>query len=296
MLPHQVLAADNDPLADAAALERHIERALAVRPAGGWELALTYRLVQRWFSPIVVGAERLPDEPCLFVGNHGLFAVDGLVVLPLMLHDYGRFLRPMGDKFLFTEPRLADFLVSRGATMGHPAVCSALMEARQDILVFPGGAHEAVKSKAEKYRLQWKDRLGFVRLAASHGYRIVPFGLVGPDDFYEHLVEGEQLADSLPARWLMARGLLPKDLRRDLVPPLARGSLGTLLPRPQRCYLGFGEALDLASLKGKRVGRQRLAALRDEVAARIEVQLEGLLEARAQDRGQEGLLRRVLSL
>ncbi|KGE02908.1 lysophospholipid acyltransferase family protein [Pseudohaliea rubra] len=296
MLPHQLLATDNEPLADAEARRRHVERALSVRPAGGWELALAYRCMQQWFSPIVVGAERLPEEPCLFVGNHGLFAVDGLVVLPLMLHDYGRFLRPMGDKFLFTAPRLADFLVSRGATMGHPEVCSALMAARQDILVFPGGAHEAVKSKAEKYRLQWKDRLGFVRLAARHGYRIVPFGLVGPDDFYAHLVEGESLAESFPARWLSARGLLPKDLRRDLVPPLARGSLGTLLPRPQRCYLGFAEALDLSALRGKRVGRARLEALRDEVAGRIEVQLEGLLAAREQDRGQEGLLRRVLNL
>ena len=42
----------------------------------------------------------------------------------------------------------------------------------------------------------------------------MPFGLVGPDDFYEHLVEGEDLAVSLPARWLMARGLLPKDPRK----------------------------------------------------------------------------------
>ena len=296
MLPHRILAADNDPLAGADARRRHIERALAVRPAGGWELALAYRFIERWFAPVVVGADRLPDDPCLFVGNHGLFAVDGLVVLPLMLHDYGRFLRPMGDKFLFTEPRLAELLLSGGATMGHPAVCSALMAARQDILVFPGGAHEAVKSAADKYSLQWKDRLGFVRLAAQHGYRIVPFGLVGPDDFYQHLVEGETLFDSPPARWLMARGLLPQDLRRDLVPPLARGSLGTLLPRPQRCYLGFGEALDLSPLRGKRLGRARLAALRDEVAEGIEVQLEGLLAARDQDRGRAGFLRRLLSL
>jgi hypothetical protein len=170
------------------------------------------------------------------------------------------------------------------------------MQARQDILVFPGGAHEAVKSSAQKYRLQWKDRLGFVRLAARHGYRIVPFGLVGPDDFYQHLIEGEDLFDSRLVRWLRAAGLLSGDLRRDLVPPLARGSLGTLLPRPQRCYLGFGEALDLSALRGKRVGRQRLAALRDEVAARIEVQLEGLLAARAAERGREGLLRRLLTL
>lgn len=290
------LAADNDPLADAAARREHVERALDAQPPGGWELALAYGLVQRWFTPTVTGAGNLPEAPALFVGNHGLFAIDGLVLLPLMLHDYGRFLRPMGDRFLFAERHLADFLVSHGATLGHPEVCAALMEARQDVLVFPGGAHEAVKSAREKYRLQWKDRHGFVRLAARHGYPIVPFALVGPDDFYAHLVEGEALLDSAPGRWLQRAGVLPASLRRDLVPPLARGSLGTLLPRPEPCYLAFAEPLDLAALRGKRVGKARLGAYRDEIAGRIERELARLLARRERERHARGLLRRVLTL
>lgn len=291
-----LLDADHDPLAAADARARHIERALAARPLGGWELALAYRLVQRWFSPTVYGAERLPEEPCLFVGNHGLFAVDGLVLLPLMLQDYGRFLRPMGDRFLFSDRRLAEFLTGRGATMGHPEVCGALMEARQDILVFPGGAHEAVKSAGRKYQLQWKDRHGFVRLAARHGYRIVPFALVGPDDFYAHLLEAETLLDSLPGQWLQRAGLLPSSLRRDLVPPLARGALGSLVPRPEPCYLSFAEPLDLSALRSRRLGKARLAAYRDEVAARIEAELSALLAERARSPRRGGLLRRILTL
>jgi 1-acyl-sn-glycerol-3-phosphate acyltransferase len=291
-----IFALDNAPLDDDAARREHIEAALAARPPGGWELDLHYGLVQRWFKPRVYGAEKLPEDPCLFVGNHGLFAIDGLIILPLLLHDYNRFLRPLGDKFLFTEPHIRDFLVRSGAGMGHPEVCSAFMAAKQDILVFPGGAHEAVKSARDSYRLQWKDRYGFVRLAAKHGYTIMPFGLIGPDEFYDHVVEGDELPETLPGKLLGRLGLLGDGTRTDLIPPLTRGTLGTLLPKPQPCFLGFGEPLDLSALRGRRVSKQRLLALRDTVAGQIEAQIAAMLLQREQHRREDGLLRRLLLL
>jgi len=175
-----LLSSNNAPLNDEAALREHINRVLRVQPPRGLEEKLLYRMAKFWFRPQVFNAQRLPDRPCLFIGNHALFGLDGLVILPVLLEEYGRFLRPMGDKFLFSQSTVAKILLQRGGTMGHPEVARALMAHDQDILVFPGGAHEAVKPSRERYRLQWKDRLGFVRLAAEFGYTIVPFGLVGP--------------------------------------------------------------------------------------------------------------------
>jgi len=292
----KTLDRNNAPLADEQALNAHIERVLAAKPLGGWELDVLHALVRRWFSPTLVGAQRIPEQPCLFVGNHGLFAVDGLIILPLMLREHTRFLRPLGDKFLFTQPQFASFLIRRGAGMGHPAVCSALMERGHDLLVFPGGAHEAVKRSTQRYELQWKERDGFVRLAASHGYTIVPFGMVGPDEFYDHLIEGQDIPDLALWQWLQRAGMLGENPRRDMIPPLARGALGTLLPKPQPCYLGFGEPLELADLRGKRVGRARLRGLRDEVAARINTEIARMLRLREQERNQHGLWRRLLSV
>ena len=74
----------------------------------------------------MLGVENIPERPCLFIGNHSLFALDGLVLNPLMLVRYGRFLRAMGDKFLFANEGVADYVMKRGATMGHPEVCKAL--------------------------------------------------------------------------------------------------------------------------------------------------------------------------
>lgn len=286
---------DHDPLADRQALERHIERALAVKSPGKLEMALAYQLVKRFCKPTVLGAQNVPEQPCLFVGNHSLFALDGVVLTPLFLKELHRFPRPMGDKFLFSIEPIARFLLANGLVMGHPEVCAALMQDGQDILVFPGGAYEAVKPACKRYELQWKDRLGFVRLAARHGYTIMPFGLVGPDDFYSHLIEGQELVDSAPAQLLKQLGLFDESTRTDIIPPIPRGSLGTLFPRPQRCYLGFGKPLNLSRYKGKSPTKKTLESLRDRVAGQIDKQLAHLLEMREQHRDRDSFLRRLLT-
>ncbi len=276
-------------------LRRHIEKALAADPPSGIEFELGYRIIQQLFKPRVFGAENLPEKPCLFVGNHSLFALDGMVLNPVMQKQYGRFLRPLGDRFLFSLPSSENLLLSRGAVVGHPQVCSALMEAGHDLLVFPGGAHEAVKPKRDLYTLQWRQRYGFVKLAAQHGYTIMPFGMVGPDDFYDHLIEGEDIPDSALGQLLRRLGLLTEETRPDLLAPIPVGILGSWLPKPQRCYIGLGKPVDLKALKGRSLTPARLRSLRSRVAKEIERQLEDMLAQRELEREQDGLLRRLLT-
>jgi len=287
---------NNRPLAEKHALQSHIERALAVKAPQGLEIDIAYRLVQRLFSPVITGTENIPKRPCLFVGNHSLFALDGAVLTPIFLKNLRRFTRPMGDKFLFTNRAIADYLLSTGIVMGHPEVCSALMEAEQDLLLFPGGAYEAVKPVSQLYELQWKDRFGFVKLAARHGYTIMPFGLVGPDEFYGHLIEGQDLPHTVLGRLLTRLGVLHADTRNDILPPIPLGTLGSIFPKPQRCYLGFGQGVDLSRYQGKSLSKKTLQAVRTEVATEIETQLTELLATREQRKGQDSLLRRILTL
>ncbi len=287
---------DNNPLGDDAALQQHIEKALAVKPPRGLAAQLSYRVIKRLFNPMVIGAERIPRQPCLFVGNHSLFALDGAVITPLFMNELNRYPRSMGDKFLFSNRNIADFLLSNGIVMGHPQVCTALMEAQQDLLVFPGGAHEAVKPASKRYQLQWKERYGFVKLAAMQGYTIMPFGLVGPDEFYDHLLEGQELPDSALGHLLTRLGVLHEDIRSDVLPPIPAGSLGTLFPKPQRCFLGFGKPINLARYKGRKLAKKTLQSIRARVSSEIEAQLSGLLLAREEHRGSDSLLRRFLTL
>lgn len=286
---------DNDPLADQQALQRHIQMALAVQRPAGLKLDIAYQLVKRIFDPMVIHAERLPDRPCLFVGNHSLFALDGWILAPIMLTQYDRFLRGLGDRFLFASERLAETILNFGGVMGHPEVCSALMRHGHDLVVFPGGAHEAVKPAHQLYELQWKERYGFVKLAAQHGYTIMPFAMVGPDEFYDHLLEGEELPETRVGQLLQRLGVINDETRSDMLPPIPIGALGTLVPKPQRCYLGFAEPLDLADLQGKRLTKRRLQSVRSQVAERIEQQLAELLLTRERNKGDDALWRRILT-
>ncbi len=276
-------------------LKLHIAEALTVTPREGLQGDIAHAIVKRLFNPVIVGAQNIPDRPCLFVGNHSLFALDGWVLGPVLYKDLGRFVRPMADKVLFSVDALSKFLTQRGVVIGHPEVCSALMKHGSDLLVFPGGAHEAVKSASEMYALQWRERYGFIKLAAKHGYTIMPFGMVGPDEFYGHLIEGHELPGSILGTLLKRIGLLTADTRSDMIPPIPSGLFGSLIPKPQRCYIGFGQPVDLAQYKGKNLSKKNLQTLRAEVADEIEQQLSALLLLRAQRKDNDSMLRRLLT-
>jgi len=275
-------------------LARHIEQALTVERPGGAGFDLAYPLLKRFFRPQLIDADKVPDEPCLFVGNHSLFALDGMVLAPVMYHELGRFLRGLADRFLWNQFS-EGYLLGQGGVLGHPEVCSAMMEAGEDLMVFPGGAHEATKTSAERYTLQWKERFGFVRMAAKHGYTIMPMALVGPDEFYDHLIEGRDLPDTVVGRWLSRAGILTENTRTDLLPPVPMGALGSMMPKPQRCYIQFGDPVPMKKYAGKRVAKKTLLGVRDEVADQIEDMLEQLQALRDESRDEEGWLRRLLT-
>jgi 1-acyl-sn-glycerol-3-phosphate acyltransferase len=252
-----------------------------------------YRFIQAYFSPTVVGLDNIPDEPTLFIGNHAMFGLDGLILMPTVYHETGRFLRAMGDKAWF-QSATGKKMAAGGMVLGHPEVCGALMEAGHDLLVFPGGAAEANKTEAEKYSLVWRERYGFVRMAAQHGYNITPFGMVGPDDWWEHAVEGRDILNSRLVKLLQKRGVIG-EIREDIVPPLPRGLFNTLLPKPQRCFLSFGEPIEVPDRRGKTVSKAIQQSVRQQTAEAVESLVADMLLKRTREKHTEGALRRYLT-
>lgn len=274
-------------------LDEMIELFLSIEGPDEQLFARLYRFIQYYFKPTVVGLENIPNEPTLFVGNHAMFGLDGLILMPTVYRETGRFLRAMGDKAWFQTDTGAK-MARGGMVLGNPEVCSALMEQGQDLLVFPGGAGEANKPAAEKYSLKWRERYGFVRLAARHAYNITPVGLVGPDDWWDHAMEGEDILNSRLVRALQKRGVIG-DIRPDIVPPLPRGLLGTLLPRPEPCYLAFGEPVAVPDCRGKTVSKRVQQSVRKATAERIEGLVADMLLLRSRDKHNQGFVRRLLT-
>ncbi len=257
------------------------------------------KLARFWFYPEFLGLWEMDlTKPALFVGNHTLF---GMTDAPLMIEhlntQYGVALRGLGDRGHFQVPYWGDLLVRHGMVMGSPEVCSTLMKAGQHILVFPGGAREVMRRKGEAYNLIWKQRAGFARLAIEHGYDIIPFGSVGPDESYRILLDANDL---LKHDWLRKGaekiGLLEATRGGDFIPPIAMGLGPTLIPRPQRYYFGFGQRISTEQLKGQHGDKDVVWKLREQVADAVKEQITRLRTYREEDRTQNwSLVRRALA-
>lgn len=257
------------------------------------------RFARFWFYPEFQGLwGRDLKKPALFVGNHTLF---GLTDAPLMIEhlytQYGVALRGLGDRGHFKVPVWGDLLVKHGMVLGSPEVCSTLMRAGQHILVFPGGAREVCRRKGEAYNLIWKQRAGFARLAIEHGYDIIPFGSVGPDESYKILFDANDMTQPGWRRTLAEKsGLLKLTRDGDTLLPFATGLGPTLIPRPQRYYFGFGERISTAHLQGQEGDREVVWAVREQVARAVEEQIANLRAYRVEDRSQNwSILRRALA-
>ena len=259
------------------------------------QVAAAAALARAWFKPRFVGLDNLPAGPALFIGNHAFMALDAFVFHAFLYYDHGRYIKGLGDKSLFANPHYASLAHAMGAVSGQAPIVQRLMSQGTDLLLYPGGAYESVKPPEALYQLQWKERYGFVRLAAEAGYTVVPIASVGPDEYYNQALSAAEVYQSAPVQALIRAGVLPSDLREDLVPPLPAGMLGGPLPKPKTTYFAIGKPISLTQHQGKTLSMRQLSTLRRQFAKAIDREIRDLLVLREQERHKDGWLRRLLS-
>jgi len=230
-------------------------------------------------DPVFEGLENVPLKgPALFIGNHTLMGTLDASVMTFGLKERtGVWLRGLADNVHFKVPYWRELFLGSGAVAGNPDNFRALMAIGAHVIVFPGGVGEVFKRKGEQYKLRWKERLGFARLAIEAGCPIIPFSAVGADDSYSILLGSDEIM-KVPGVSALTKRL---GLKTDYI-GLYRGLGLTALPRPERYYFRFGPAIDTARWHGE-VNDDNAWALRREVETAIEGGLEVLLEQRAQD-------------
>ena len=256
--------------------------------------------LRRLFSPVAIGLEHVPREGAVLIaGNHTIY---GLVDIPMLglaiLNETGRLVRGLGDHNHFAVPIWRDVLRRLGAVHGTRENCAALFAKGEAVLVFPGGGREVMKRKGERYKLIWKERVGFARLAIEHGVPIVPVASVGVDDMFEIVVDAVDLLRSPVGELLRALGITEQRWFRDgeVVPPIARGKGPIGLPRFERQYFLFGPPIETRRWAGRHEDAKVCRALRDEVAEAIEMQIADLLAVQSADPERyplQRLLRRI---
>ncbi|CAL5330389.1 unnamed protein product [Camellia sinensis] len=148
---------------------------------------------------IVRGLSGVPNEgPVLLVGYHMLLGFELGPLVEEFLMEKNVMIRGMTHPALFThraesrshEFTYLDLLKVFGALPVTPSNLFKLFSAKSHVLLYPGGAREALHRKGETYKLFWPDQPEFVRMAARFGATIVPFATVGEDDIAEALVLG----------------------------------------------------------------------------------------------------------
>ncbi|PXX54604.1 1-acyl-sn-glycerol-3-phosphate acyltransferase [Nocardia tenerifensis] len=239
--------------------------------------------LRAWTSPRFYGLENIPTEgPVLLVGNHNLMGgIDAPLLLPEVLRRRGRLIRGLAENVLIAVPGVRHFLHRYGAVRGTRANCLALLKRGDAVIVFPGGGREAVRRKNEKYVLKWEGRTGFARMAIEAGAPIVPVAMIGVDDAYDIVLDGDHPL-LRPLRWTVeALGVHP-----DLTPPLLRGLGPTVLPRPERFYFSAGTPIDPAPWRDAADLTTAAKELRDVVRKALEEELTFLFTEREHDSGR----------
>ncbi|MFZ1863686.1 MAG: lysophospholipid acyltransferase family protein [Polyangiales bacterium] len=211
------------PPFDRKVYERTLERISFLRP---------------WFQPTIEGVENIPAERgALIVTNHGHFGLDLPVLLSLVLEATGRPVRSLGDRIVFATPIARDLAHELGAVEGEPDAAVELLKDDQLVLVYPGGAREALGEPEAAYRLQWQHSRGFVRTALRAQKPIIPVAGLGNEELYVQIVSQERMRQSGVGR------LIAKFWGEKYVTPLYLG-IG-LLPFPTELHYIVGKPIEL---------------------------------------------------
>ncbi|KAH9743253.1 AB hydrolase-1 domain-containing protein [Citrus sinensis] len=270
------------------------------------KLNLILSYIEQMFSPvtlstledgmIVRGLGGIPMEgPVLIVGYHMLL---GIELIPLVCQFFIQrkiVLRGMAHPMLFVklkDGRLLDsFPFDQIGIFGGVPVSAVnfykLLSLKSHILLYPGGIREALHRKGEEYKLFWPEQSEFIRMAARFGAKIVPFGVVGEDDFGDVLLDYDDqikipFMKSIIEEFTNSVGNLRTETRgevanQDLHFPM-------FLPKvPGRFYYYFGKPIETEGRKQELRDKGKAHELYLQVQDEIKKNIAFLKEKREKD-------------
>ncbi|MBA0856541.1 hypothetical protein Goshw_030130 [Gossypium schwendimanii] len=256
---------------------------------------------------IVQGLAGVPNEgPVLLVGYHMLMGLELSCLIEAFLREKKIMVRGIAHPELFwgklqsssNEFAFSDWVKVMGAL---PVTANYLFKAlstKSHVLLYPGGAREALHYKGEEYKLFWPEQPEFVRMAARFGATIVPFGTVGEDDIAELVLDyndwmkipviNERIKESI------RDGIRIRSLPVYFgfgFPDETDGEVGNqqlfipgMLPKiPGRFYYLFGKPIKLKGREDLTKNRQDANDLYLQVKSEVEQCIDYLLKKREED-------------
>lgn len=204
-------------------------------------------LNDHYFRLEIDGWHRIPDDPSLLIGIHsgGSLTMDAWTLVHAWHRHFEgqRVLHGTAHDVLMAAPGLGDYFKAVGVIPASRAGVTAALEAGHDIIVWPGGEQDAMRSWAKRDQAVLANRKGFVRQAMRSGVPIVPVATVGGHDTVFVLSEGRFIA-----KWTG----LGKKLRGATIPiiagfpfPIAIEILPAHLPLPAKIRTEFLDPIEV---------------------------------------------------
>ena len=165
------------------------------RAAHGAPLALWLAVCRgliRYHRYEVSGMEHLDGlGAALMVGYHGRPAAWDLCMLSVRVYERFGYLPHGIVHAWFGKSRLTRWLVDGlGFVTGEGEGIAEAVRRGEMIVTVPGGTREGYRDFRCRYRVDWGQRTGYLRLALRHRLPIVPVGASGVDDTFIGLNDG----------------------------------------------------------------------------------------------------------
>ena len=154
-----------------------------------------------YFRLELTGWERLPDEPSLLIGNHsgGSLTMDAWTFVVEWWRRFGdeRILHGTAHDVLMAVPGLGDYFRQVGVIPASRKGVSAALASGCDVIIWPGGEVDSMRSWRRRDEAVLAGHKGFVRQAMRSGVPIVPVASVGAHDTAFVLSDGRWLANGI---------------------------------------------------------------------------------------------------
>ena len=189
--------------------------------------AVAIRSLSAYHQHRVVGLDNIPPQgPGIVVANHSLATYDTMLLGWQVAQAHGRELLALVDRLAVRAPITRTIFRDIAIEGSRQSAEQALRDGKL-ILVMPGGMREMLRDSANKYRVDWAGRRGFVRISLNTGAPIILAACPQADDIFE-------VYPNPVTRMMYSRFKLPLPVFRGLGPTMVprKVSLTHLLSEP----------------------------------------------------------------
>lgn len=226
-----------------------------------------FRGMSKYFRFECEGFEHLRACASLIVGYHGSpFPVDVFMLSTRVYDELGYMLPAIWLRTWGNVPMLRAMVPALSGFLSEPSPeeMDALIRERKHLVVLPGGSREGMRPFWRRYRLEWGDRVGYLKLALKYDLPVIPIASSGTDEGWWGLVDGYRLS-----KRLFGHGGVPVWLA---VGPVGLWPFSP--PWPVKVRQRIGAPIDLRSLRRPNQSEDEFLSAANEHVQRV---VQGML-------------------